>query len=125
MKKTILISSFILALGGCATNQQNGALLGGMTGVAVGKTLGGTPGAIVGGVIGAETGVRLGRNLDREYPEIAQVKPSELYQIAPPGVVYVQPYYAPPAPNWVWVYTPRYGWGYHHPRLGFYHRRRY
>jgi hypothetical protein len=37
----------------------------------------------------------------------------------PPGVVYVQPTYALPAPGYAWVYHPRFGWGYHHPQYGW------
>ena len=42
---------------------------------------------------------------------------------APPGVVYVAPTYVAPGPGWVWMYGPRYGWGYHHPNYGWYHGR--
>ncbi len=37
----------------------------------------------------------------------------------PPGVVYVQPSYALPAPGYVWLYNPQYGWGYRHPNHGW------
>jgi hypothetical protein len=37
----------------------------------------------------------------------------------PPGVVYVQPSYAMPAPGYAWRYHPRYGWGWYHPRYGW------
>ncbi len=39
--------------------------------------------------------------------------------VAPPGVVYVAPTYAVPAPGYVWGYHARYGWGYRHPRHGW------
>jgi hypothetical protein len=38
---------------------------------------------------------------------------------APPGVVYVQPTYAIPAPGYAWQYNARFGWGWHHPRYGW------
>jgi hypothetical protein len=38
---------------------------------------------------------------------------------APPGVAYVEPYYAMPAPGYAWAYHPHYGWGWHHPRNGW------
>jgi len=37
----------------------------------------------------------------------------------PPGVVYVAPTYAVPAPGYVWSYHARFGWGYRHPRHGW------
>ena len=37
----------------------------------------------------------------------------------PPGVIYVQPTYAVPAPGYVWQYHVRYGWGWHHPNYGW------
>ncbi|MDI3381900.1 hypothetical protein ACFPPF_18780 [Xenophilus aerolatus] len=37
----------------------------------------------------------------------------------PPGVVYVEPSYALPAPGYAWRYHPRYGWGWYHPRYGW------
>lgn len=37
----------------------------------------------------------------------------------PPGVVYVAPTYAVPAPGYVWLYHPHYGWGWHHPQQGW------
>jgi hypothetical protein len=38
---------------------------------------------------------------------------------APPGVVYVAPTYAVPAPGYVWAYHARFGWGWHHPQHGW------
>ena len=38
---------------------------------------------------------------------------------APPGVVYVEPTYAMPAPGYVWAYHAHYGWGWHHPQYGW------
>jgi len=40
----------------------------------------------------------------------------------PPGVAYVQPYYAMPAPGYAWRYQARYGWGWYSPRYGWYRR---
>ncbi len=37
----------------------------------------------------------------------------------PPGVVYVAPTYALPAPGYVWLHHPNYGWGWHHPNRGW------
>ncbi len=39
--------------------------------------------------------------------------------VAPPGVVYVEPGYAVPAPGYRWAYHGRYGWGWHHHRYGW------
>jgi hypothetical protein len=38
---------------------------------------------------------------------------------APPGVAYIAPTYAMPAPGYVWAYHPHYGWGWHHPQYGW------
>lgn len=37
----------------------------------------------------------------------------------PPGVVYVEPEYPIPTPGYVWIFNPRFGWGWHHPRFGW------
>jgi len=42
-----------------------------------------------------------------------------VYEQAPPGVVYVAPTYALPAPGFAWRYSGRYGWGWHHPQRGW------
>jgi len=39
--------------------------------------------------------------------------------VVPRGVVYVAPTYPMPAPGYVWVHHPRYGWGWHHGRHGW------
>ncbi len=39
--------------------------------------------------------------------------------VTPPGVVYVAPTYAMPAPGYVWHYHPHYGWGWYHPVYGW------
>jgi hypothetical protein len=38
---------------------------------------------------------------------------------APPGVVYVAPTYAIPAPGYAWQYNGRNGWGWRHPSHGW------
>jgi cellobiose-specific phosphotransferase system component IIA len=40
---------------------------------------------------------------------------------APPGVVYVAPTYAIPAPGYAWAWHAHYGWGWYHPRWGWHH----
>jgi len=37
----------------------------------------------------------------------------------PPGVVYVAPTYAMPAPGYAWQYNGRFGWGWRHPSHGW------
>lgn len=37
----------------------------------------------------------------------------------PPGVAYVAPAYAAPAPGYVWRFHRHYGWGWWHPRYGW------
>ncbi|MES2941806.1 MAG: hypothetical protein V4772_02925 [Pseudomonadota bacterium] len=41
--------------------------------------------------------------------------------VPPPGVTYVAPTYAMPAPGYVWMHHPRYGWGWHHPEHGWHY----
>ncbi len=38
---------------------------------------------------------------------------------APPGVVYVAPTYAIPAPGYAWQYNAHFGWGWRHPHHGW------
>ena len=45
--------------------------------------------------------------------------PVAVYEQPPPGVVYVAPSYALPAPGFAWRHNPRYGWGWHHPQRGW------
>ena len=33
--------------------------------------------------------------------------------------VYIAPTYESPGVGWVWEYHPHYGWGWHHPQLGW------
>lgn len=47
------------------------------------------------------------------------VAPVAPYRAEPAGVVYVEPAYASPGPGWVWMSSPRYGWGWHHPHRGW------
>ena len=51
------------------------------------------------------------------YPE-RPVQYQPVYQ-APAGVVYVAPSYAIPAPGYIWMFHPGYGWGWHHPQYGW------
>jgi hypothetical protein len=39
--------------------------------------------------------------------------------VVEPGPVYVAPTYESPGVGWVWMYHPHYGWGWHHPELGW------
>lgn len=36
-----------------------------------------------------------------------------------PGVAYVNPYYAQPAPGYIWIYNDVFGWGWHHHDYGW------
>lgn len=126
MTRIILASIMLLALTGCATNRQNGEVLGAITGAAAGKTLGGTSGAIIGAAVGAAAGGAMGQSIDGQssQPMVAQVSPYEIYQ-SPPNVIYVRPYYPAPYHGMAWVYVPRLGWGWHHHRHGFHYHRRH
>jgi Glycine zipper len=121
---TIGLSLLIVTLTGCATNRQNGEVLGAITGAAAGKTLGGTGGAIIGAAVGAAAGGSVGQSIDHQQssPMVVQVPQEQIVQVAPPTVVYVKPYWPAPHIGMNWVYVPRYGYGWHHPRHGFYYR---
>ena len=54
--KTALAIAALVALTGCATNQQTGMLAGAAVGAATGKVLDGQSGAAVGAVLGAAAG---------------------------------------------------------------------
>lgn len=134
MRPIFLATVALLALSGCATNQQTGALAGAAVGAATGKVLGGQAGAAVGTVLGAAAGSNLGASMDaRPSAVVVQAGPQpvqpimvpqeQVYQVVPPGVVYVQPYWPAPYVGMSWIYVPRYGWGWHHPHRGFYYHR--
>lgn len=50
------------------------------------------------------------------YVQPAVVRP---VFVAPPGVVYIAPTYAVPAPGYLWGYHANQGWGWHHPSFGW------
>ena len=61
MFKVILVLVSLLALAGCTTTQQGGAI-GGVTGAAIGAAAtGNLGGAVAGGLIGGITGALIGR----------------------------------------------------------------
>jgi len=71
MRKTsisVLVVALVL-LGGCATNQQTGELVGGLGGAAIGSQFGHGGGRLLGAGIGAAAGALLGgavgQNADR------------------------------------------------------------
>jgi hypothetical protein len=39
----------------------------------------------------------------------------------PQPPVYMAPVYPSPGVEWVWVFEPSFGWGWHHPGYGRYH----
>ena len=39
--------------------------------------------------------------------------------VSPPGVVYLAPTYAVPAPGYAWQYNTQFGWGWRHPDRGW------
>ena len=69
----IVTSILILAIGGCATNTQTGALLGGATGAGagaiVGGIAGGKEGALIGGSIGAIVGTVAGVEIGKYFDD--------------------------------------------------------
>ena len=67
LKGFLTLTLSVLILGGCATNQQSGTLIGGLAGAAIGSTIGDgrgqniaiAAGAIAGSLIGSSIGQRL------------------------------------------------------------------
>lgn len=131
MKKIIIAGAVLLALTGCATNRQNGEVLGAITGAAAGKTLGGTGGAIIGAAVGAAAGGAVGQSMDNQQapqiqePTFIQIPSHDIPQVVPPNVVYVRPYYPAPHIGMHWVFVPRYGWGWYHRHHGFHYHPRH
>ena len=74
-----------------------------------------TTAALMSGCVVAPLGVRP----VAAYPGSGQPVYVQQEYGPPPGVVYVQPTYALPAPGYVWLYHPRFGWGYRHPQHGW------
>ena len=50
---------------------------------------------------------------------VRPVYPGPVVYEAPPGVIYVAPTYALPAPGYAWQYHGRYGWGWRHGAHGW------
>jgi hypothetical protein len=50
---------------------------------------------------------------------VAPLPPPRPIYGPPPGVAYMAPTYAIPAPGYVWSYHAQYGWGWHHPQYGW------
>lgn len=126
MKNLIIGSLLILTLTGCATNRQNGEVLGAITGAAAGKTLGGTSGAIIGAAVGAAAGGAVGQSIDNQQsqlppPQVVQIQSHDIPRVVQPNVIYVQPYYPAPYIGMQWIFVPRYGWGWYHRHHGFYY----
>ena len=70
MKKLLIVAVSAIALSGClATNQQGGAVIGGITGGILGNQIGGGSGKTlatgIGVLLGAMTGSAIGQNMDR------------------------------------------------------------
>ena len=93
MNKIFVTSIAVLMLAGCnATNQQKGALLGGVGGGLLGNTIGkgsGNTAATIGGaILGTIAGSAVGESMDRPNQVIVQQAPgsSECSGIVNPGV---------------------------------------
>ena len=80
MKKLLIVAVSAIALSGClATNQQGGAVIGGITGGILGNQIGGGSGKTlatgIGVLLGSMTGSAIGQNMDRPptiiYKEVA------------------------------------------------------
>jgi uncharacterized protein YcfJ len=70
MKKLLIVAVSVIALSGClTTNQQGGAVIGGITGGILGNQIGGGSGKTlatgIGVLLGAMTGSAVGQNMDR------------------------------------------------------------
>jgi outer membrane protein OmpA-like peptidoglycan-associated protein len=77
-----LVSVYAMSAAGCASNQGNGALIGGGAGAGLGAAIGalthGKKGAVVGGAVGAAagagTGALIGNYMDKQEADLRKVK---------------------------------------------------
>ena len=93
MRKLLLVAVSIIALSGCVvTNEQGGAVVGGLTGAVVGNQFGSgsgkTAATALGAVIGAMSGAAVGENMDKPNTVIYQngVAPGRCSNIQNAGV---------------------------------------
>lgn len=88
IKKRVIIVAMVssIALAGCVTNQEGGALVGGASGALLGSTIGKGSGKLlatgVGAIGGAIVGSKVGESMDRprpvEYVPVPPHRPLEL-----------------------------------------------
>ena len=87
MFKRVIVIGALIALTGCATNQQSGQAIGAITGAIVGNSVGSGAGkaaaTFIGTVVGSEVGRNVGASMDRP--------PQVVVQQQPPVVVREQP----------------------------------
>ena len=93
MRKLLLVAVSLIALSGCVvTNEQGGAVVGGLTGAVVGNQFGSgsgkTAATALGAVIGAMSGAAVGENMDKPNTVIYQngVAPGRCSNIQNAGV---------------------------------------
>ena len=77
MKKLLMVAVSAIVLSGCVvTNEQGGAVVGGLTGAVVGNQIGSgsgkTAATALGAVIGAMSGAAVGENMDKPNTVIYQ-----------------------------------------------------
>ena len=95
---SIVATSAVLALGGCASNQQAGAVTGAVAGGLLGHTVGGGAGKVlatgVGAAVGAVVGSEVGRNMDQQQtnPQRVIVEDRPVYIEQPVRCYYVREY---------------------------------
>lgn len=69
MKKFLIVAVTALALTGCATNRDTGALVGGIAGGIIGNQVGGGVGRVVatgvGAAVGSAVGTAIGQDMDQ------------------------------------------------------------
>jgi len=93
MKKLLMVAVSAIVLSGCVvTNEQGGAVVGGLTGAVVGNQIGSgsgkTAATALGAVIGAMSGAAVGENMDKPNTVIYQngVAPGPCSNIQNSGV---------------------------------------
>lgn len=79
MFKRVIVIGALIALTGCATNQQSGQAIGAITGAIVGNSVGGGAGkaaaTFIGTVVGSEVGRNIGASMDRPPQVVVQQQP--------------------------------------------------
>lgn len=91
MKRLLIVLLAGLALTGCATNRDTGALVGGIAGGIIGNQVGGGFGKVVATGVGAAVGSSVGSAIGQDMDQSKQSAPVVVREIHPNEVVIIRP----------------------------------